>query len=96
VYVHSKLMLVDDRVAVIGSANLNDRSLLGSRDSEIAAVIEDERFVPGAMDGRSWRAGRFTQSLRLALWAEHLGLKESEVRALSWVEDGPPFLPLAI
>ncbi|GAQ88090.1 Phospholipase D zeta [Klebsormidium nitens] len=79
VYVHSKLMLVDDRVALIGSANLNDRSLLGSRDSEIAAVIQDERYVPGAMDGRPWRAGRFAQSLRMALWAEHLGLKEADM-----------------
>ena len=35
-------MIVDDRYVVIGSANINDRSMLGTRDSEIAAVIEDE------------------------------------------------------
>lgn len=35
IYVHSKLMIVDDRIAVIGSSNINDRSLLGSRDSEV-------------------------------------------------------------
>ncbi|XP_065638113.1 phospholipase D zeta 1 isoform X3 [Quercus suber] len=34
VYVHSKLMIIDDRLALIGSSNINDRSLLGSRDSE--------------------------------------------------------------
>lgn len=39
VYVHSKFMLVDDRVMIIGSANINDRSLLGDRDNEIAAII---------------------------------------------------------
>lgn len=33
VYVHSKLMIVDDEKVLIGSANINDRSLLGSRDS---------------------------------------------------------------
>ena len=33
IYVHSKLMMVDDNRAIIGSANINDRSLLGSRDS---------------------------------------------------------------
>ncbi|PKA48394.1 Phospholipase D p1 [Apostasia shenzhenica] len=33
VYVHSKLMIVDDCLTLIGSANINDRSLLGSRDS---------------------------------------------------------------
>jgi len=41
VYVHSKLMIVDDRFILCGSANINDRSLKGSRDSEMAVVIED-------------------------------------------------------
>lgn len=36
VYVHSKIMIVDDRATLIGSANINDRSLLGSRDSEVS------------------------------------------------------------
>lgn len=34
-------MIVDDDIALIGSANINDRSLLGSRDSEIAIVVKD-------------------------------------------------------
>lgn len=33
---HSKLMIIDDQIAVIGSSNINDRSLLGSRDSEVS------------------------------------------------------------
>jgi phospholipase D1/2 len=40
IYVHSKLLIADDRLVICGSANINDRSLLGSRDSEIAVVIE--------------------------------------------------------
>ncbi|CAF4324299.1 unnamed protein product, partial [Adineta steineri] len=32
IFVHSKLMIVDDRMAICGSANINDRSLLGERD----------------------------------------------------------------
>jgi phospholipase D1/2 len=36
IYVHSKLMIVDDRACIIGSANINDRSLLGNRDSEVS------------------------------------------------------------
>ena len=36
IYVHSKVMIVDDRRALIGSCNINDRSLLGSRDSEVS------------------------------------------------------------
>lgn len=39
IYIHSKLMIVDDKRAIIGSANINDRSLLGNRDSELAMVI---------------------------------------------------------
>jgi len=41
IYVHSKMIIIDDRIAVIGSANINDRSLMGDRDSELAIVLED-------------------------------------------------------
>jgi len=41
IYVHSKIMVIDDRVAVVGSANINDRSLLGMRDSEVNVIIHD-------------------------------------------------------
>lgn len=33
------MMIVDDKRAIIGSANINDRSLCGNRDSELAIVI---------------------------------------------------------
>ena len=36
IYVHSKLMIVDDDYIIIGSANINQRSMAGSRDTEIA------------------------------------------------------------
>jgi len=39
IYIHSKLMIVDDKSLIIGSANINDRSMLGSRDHEIAALV---------------------------------------------------------
>ena len=35
VYVHSKVMITDDNTALVGSANINDRSLLGLRDCEV-------------------------------------------------------------
>ena len=41
-YIHSKLMIVDDKKVILGSANINDRSLLGERDSEIGILVEDE------------------------------------------------------
>ena len=35
VYCHSKMTIVDDAIAIIGSANINQRSLAGNRDSEL-------------------------------------------------------------
>lgn len=39
IYIHSKLMIVDDDKVIIGSANINDRSMQGSRDSELAVIF---------------------------------------------------------
>ena len=38
VYVHSKMMIVDDRFVILGSANINDRSMCGNRDSELGVI----------------------------------------------------------
>ncbi|XP_025829452.1 LOW QUALITY PROTEIN: phospholipase D2 [Agrilus planipennis] len=80
VYVHSKLMIVDDKMVICGSANINDRSLIGKRDSEIAVLIEDETFDEGAMNGECFPSGKFAGGLRRQLFKEHLGLlgKENE------------------
>lgn len=83
VYVHSKVMIIDDRAALIGSSNINDRSLLGSRDSEIDVVIEDKEFLESSMNGEPWKAGKFSHSLRCFLWAEHLGLHAGEISRIS-------------
>ncbi|XP_012088961.3 phospholipase D zeta 1 isoform X2 [Jatropha curcas] len=83
VYVHSKVMIVDDHLALIGSSNINDRSLLGSRDSEIGVVIEDKEFVDSSMNGEPWKAGKFTHSLRCSLWSEHLGLNAGEINKIN-------------
>ncbi|XP_020209202.1 phospholipase D zeta 1 isoform X1 [Cajanus cajan] len=83
VYVHSKLMIIDDRVAFIGSSNINDRSLLGLRDSEIGVLIEDKEYVESLMNGKPWKAGKFSYSLRCSLWSEHLGLRTGEISKIS-------------
>ncbi|KAK3543368.1 hypothetical protein QTP70_018377, partial [Hemibagrus guttatus] len=74
VYVHSKLMIVDDRTVIIGSANINDRSMLGKRDSEMAVVVEDMEIQDSFMDGESYQAGRFALSLRMECFRLVLGL----------------------
>lgn len=47
VYIHGKVCIVDDRLAIIGSANINERSQRGDRDSELAAVIRDTDLIDG-------------------------------------------------
>jgi phosphatidylserine/phosphatidylglycerophosphate/cardiolipin synthase-like enzyme len=74
VYVHSKVMIVDDLVALIGSANINDRSLGKDTDSEIAVVVSGGASVLSRMDGMQYLASEFVHCLRVRLWREHLGL----------------------
>ncbi len=74
IYVHSKIMIVDDRLTIIGSANINDRSMLGDRDSEVDVIIEDKEMMPGAMKGQEYPVGKFSHGLRCHLFREHLGL----------------------
>lgn len=68
VYVHTKLMIVDDSKVLCGSANINDRSLKGSRDSEIAILIEDSIKIG---EGR-----RFAYDLRRDLYNEHFNITD--------------------
>lgn len=46
IYVHSKLLIVDDAVAIIGSANINQRSMDGARDSEIGVASYQPAYLP--------------------------------------------------
>ncbi|KAG0353067.1 hypothetical protein BGZ54_002423, partial [Gamsiella multidivaricata] len=73
-YIHSKLMIIDDRIIICGSANINDRSQVGFRDSEIAIIIEDTEMVPSRMNGEPYQAGKLAHTLRADLFKEHLGL----------------------
>ncbi|KAH7328165.1 putative phospholipase D [Stachybotrys elegans] len=73
-YVHSKLLIADDRVVICGSANLNDRSQLGTNDSEIAVIIEGGPTVESFMNGEPYEVSRFATSLRRQIFRKHLGL----------------------
>lgn len=78
-YIHAKIMVVDDRTAIIGSANINERSMLGSRDSECAAVVRDTDMLWSTMAGEPYLVGRFPHTLRMRLMREHLGLDVDEI-----------------
>lgn len=75
IYIHSKLLIVDDKISIIGSgqnnltsfkcvgtyntylyciANLNDRSLIGERDSEVAVILEDKDLVQIILDNNNY------------------------------------------
>lgn len=78
-YIHAKAIIVDDRVALIGSANINERSMVGHRDSECAAIVRDTDMVWSTMAGKPYQVGRFAHTLRLRLMREHLGLDTDEI-----------------
>lgn len=73
-YIHAKAMVVDDRVAIIGSANINERSMRGFRDSEVAAIVRDRETITTTLNGEKKKVGKFPHTLRLRLMREHLGI----------------------
>ncbi len=74
VYVHSKVVVIDDRLLRIGSSNLNNRSL--GFDSECDLALEAVPRRRGCADVR-----REILDARDDLVAEHLGVSTEEFRA---------------
>ncbi|TVY43123.1 Phospholipase [Lachnellula occidentalis] len=89
-YIHSKILIADDRVVICGSANLNDRSQLGYHDSEIAVVIQDPDPVESLMAGEPYQASRYATSLRRQLFRKHLGLLPWQ----DWTRPNANFMPI--
>jgi phosphatidylserine/phosphatidylglycerophosphate/cardiolipin synthase-like enzyme len=71
VFIHAKVLLVDDVYASIGSVNMNRRSLF--HDGEISAQI-----VPGRLRAA---ADNPVRSLRCRIWGDHLGLPPEAAEA---------------
>ena len=78
IYIHSKLLIVDDEKVLIGSANINDRSMQGDRDSEFAVIVEEEKKIQSIMDGKEFTAANYALTLRKHLMAEHFGLQNDD------------------
>ena len=64
IYVHSKLMIVDDEFVLLGSANVNQKSMTHDTEIDVGVVDAD---------------GMFVKDLRKSLWAEHLTTSLSAV-----------------
>ncbi|KAG0612224.1 hypothetical protein M758_6G011300 [Ceratodon purpureus] len=68
IYVHAKMLIADDEYIIIGSANINQRSLDGARDSEIAIGAYQPYHLCSQRPPRSHIHG-----FRMSLWYEHIG-----------------------
>jgi phospholipase D1/2 len=75
-YIHSKLMIVDDRFLTVGSANLTNRSM--GLDSELHVAWEHE--------GENGRLIDSIRNLRVSLLAEHAGLSTTDATGLAATE----------
>nr|GMD58205.1 phospholipase D delta-like [Ipomoea batatas] len=73
IYVHAKGMIVDDEYVIIGSANINQRSMAGSKDTEIAMGAYQPHHTWATKHGHP--RGQI-YGYRMSLWAEHLGTIE--------------------
>ena len=72
IYVHAKLMIVDDEILRVGSANMNNRSM--GLDSECDVFLDAQRPANRGIEPRIER-------IRHSLIAEHCGLPVEEVAA---------------
>ena len=71
-YIHTKLMIVDDRFLTVGSANFTNRSM--GVDSELHVAWEQE--------GQDGRLVETIRNVRVSLLAEHAGLSVTDAAGL--------------
>jgi phospholipase D1/2 len=73
-------MIIDDNKLIIGSANINDRSLWGSRDSELAVYMDGEADGVVTVNGNSYEVNSTIHNFRSEIFMEHFGMTREEVR----------------
>ncbi|KAK1693025.1 hypothetical protein QYE76_009722 [Lolium multiflorum] len=81
IYVHTKMMIVDDEYIIVGSANINQRSMDGARDSEIAMGAYQPYHLAASRPARGQVHG-----FRMALWYEHMGMVDDTFQRPESVE----------
>lgn len=95
-------MIVDDRksltmkhlltipgLVLCGSANINERSQRGDRDSELLAVVRDTDMIEGTMAGKPFKVGRYAHTLRMRLMREHVGVDVDAIEEDQLMARGP-------
>jgi phosphatidylserine/phosphatidylglycerophosphate/cardiolipin synthase-like enzyme len=68
IYVHSKLMVIDDEIVRVGSSNINNRSMRFDRECDVAFVARGDEALSRRIAG-----------FRSDLLGEHLGVRAHEI-----------------
>ncbi|KNC83521.1 hypothetical protein SARC_04225 [Sphaeroforma arctica JP610] len=82
IYVHSKMMVVDDEYVILGSANINMRSMAGERDTEICSGMFQKKYratLDACPQGQVY-------GYRRACMGEHLG-GQSDMLEKPWTSE---------
>ncbi|KAG6647228.1 hypothetical protein I3843_07G062500 [Carya illinoinensis] len=74
IYVHAKGMIVDDEYVMVGSANINQRSMAGTKDTELAVAAYQPHHT---WAGRKKQPRGQVYGYRMSLWSEHLAVKDT-------------------
>ncbi|KUF97082.1 Phospholipase D A [Phytophthora nicotianae] len=90
IYIHSKIMIIDDVFLTIGSANWNRRSM--TSDSELNADVVDTETVKSP-DGVT--VGKIPRDFRIRKFVEMTGLTYEELDAMTFIEAADK-LPYAV
>ena len=71
-------MVVDDSYILVGSANINQRSLSGTRDTEMAVGCWQPSFPEPHPYGD-------VHVFRMSLWVEHMGINDVVFRSVKTI-----------
>ncbi|KAL0004029.1 hypothetical protein SO802_011590 [Lithocarpus litseifolius] len=91
IYVHAKMMIVDDEYIIIGSTNINQSSMDGALDIEIAIRAYQTFHLSTRQPAR-----RQIHGFRMALWYEHLGMLDNSFQKVWNVSKERTKLPESI
>ena len=83
------MMIIDDMYAIVGSANINERSMTGHRDSELSVLIMDADTEKHDIrkDGKARPTRKFARTLRQQVWSKIFGLTAGGKRAATQLKD---------
>ena len=73
IYVHSKGIIVDDEYVLMGSANISQRPMEGTRDTEIAMGAYQPNHTWATKQSKPHVQ---VHGYRMSLWSEHIGSVE--------------------